>query len=119
MLYVNGDRTTTQADRERYIQLYHSELVELLTKMNYPKALPSLTDIQVIAYRMDFYTALVILLCVGLRFLDTSFEGGSIEMSKTIQNGGEEKGGMYSHPECQRQLKYLLDLTDRRGYFDY
>lgn len=118
LLYVNGDKNTTQADRERYIKFYHGELVELLRKMNYPKEVPTLLDIQVIAYRMDFYTAFAVLLCTGLRFLDTSFEGGSIEMSKSIDSG-EQSGGMYSHPDCQRQLKYLLDLTDRRGYFDF
>lgn len=28
-------------------------------------------------------------------------------------------GSFYSHPECIEQLKYLLNLFDRRGYFDY
>lgn len=119
LLYTSGDRTTSQADRERFIQLYHGELVELLGKMNYPKKVPLLKDIQVVAYRMDLYTALIILFITGLRFLDTSFEGGSIEVSKSIQNSEEGSDGMYSHPECQRQLKYLLDIGDRRGYFDY
>lgn len=116
MLYANGDKSITQADRERLIQTYHSKLTEMLVRLKYPKKIPALIDIQVVAYRMDLYTALVILLCTGLRYMHTSFDGGSIEMSKNI---GDKSDGMYSHPDCQAQLKYLLNMFDRRGYFDY
>lgn len=116
LLYANGDKSITQEDRERLIQTYHSKLTEMLVRLKYPKKIPSLIDIQVVAYRMDLYTSLVILLCTGLRYMNASFDGGSIEMSKSI---GEKTGGMYSHPDCQAQLKYLLNMFDRRGYFDF
>lgn len=111
----------SQADCERLVQFYHSELVKLLEKLEYPKKLPSLIDIQTVVFRFDIYNALIVLFIIGLRYLGESFDGngGFMELTENTQNNDEKSVKMYSHPKCIEDLKYLLDLFDRRGYFDY
>lgn len=120
LLYGSGQsELITQADRERLIQFYYIELVKLLEKLNYPKKLPTLLDIQTVVFRFDLYNALVVLFVIGLRYMEESFDGGFMELTETTHKNDEKSAQMYSHPKCIKELKYLLDMFDRRGYFDY
>lgn len=85
--------------------------------MNYPKKIPSLFEIQSVAFRVDFFNIILILLVIGLRYIGRSYDGGFIEMSENMQDNDES--GMYSQPECKEKLKYMLGMFDRRGYLDY
>lgn len=84
--------------------------MKYLKILDFPGTIPTLVDIQLAAFRVDYYNALIILFILGLRYVNTSFDGGYMDAAK-------EK--MYSHPECIEQLKYTLDLFNRRGYLDY
>lgn len=117
LLYGNIHQSSSQAECEQLIQFYHIELAKLLQKLNYPKKIPSLLEIQSVTFRIDFYNILLILLVIGLRYVGKSYDGGFIEMSECMQDNDET--GMYSQPECKEKLKYMLDLFDRRGYLDY
>lgn len=108
-----------QADRERLIQFYHTELITLLVKLQYPNSLPTLVDIQTLVFRFDLYNVLVVLFVIGLRYMDTSFDGGFMELSECAQNVNDTPAQMYSHPKCIDELKYILDMFDRRGYLDF
>lgn len=120
LLYGSSQsKSITQADRERLIQFYHGKLIELLEKLEYPRKLPTLIDIQTVVFRFDLYNALIILFMIGLRYLGESFSGGFIELTANTGNSEAKSVEMYSHPKCIEDLKYLLDLFDRRGYFDY
>lgn len=120
LLYGSSQsKSITQADRERLIQFYHSELIKLLDKLQYPHKLPTLIDIQTVVFRFDLYNTLIVLFVIGLRYMGESFDGGFMELTENTQTIGEKSVGMYSHPKCIEDLKYLLDLFDRRGYFDY
>lgn len=110
LLYGCSHSSLKQKDREALIQFYHSELVEMLRVLEYPDVLPTLLDIQTAAFRIDFYNALIVLFVIGLRYV-----GKSGEYMDLV--GGKES--MYSHPECISKTKYMLDLFDRRGYFDF
>lgn len=79
--------------------------------MGFPGKMPTLQEIQVEAFRTDFYNALAVLFIMGLRFFNHSFDGGFLEVADGNQ--------LYTHPECIRQVKILLDIFDRRGYFDF
>ncbi|KAJ6647542.1 Scavenger receptor class B member 1 [Pseudolycoriella hygida] len=109
----------TQADRETLIKFYHIELNRLLRKLRYPAQIPTLLDIQALVFRFDFYNALIVLFVIGLRYMGESFDGGFVELTKNAQNGEGESATMYSHPKCIEDLKYLLNMFDRRGYFDF
>lgn len=118
LLYSTYHDSITQDDRERLIQFYHSELSELLQKMDYPKKIPSLLDIHSVAFRMDLYNSIIILLIIGLRYVGISYEGGFIEMSENMGRD-DNTTGMYTQPECRVKLQYLLEMFNRRGYFDF
>lgn len=118
LLYASASSSTTQCDRERLIQYYHGELVKYLKILNFAGPTPTLLDIQCAAFRVDYYNALIVLFVLGLRFVKKSYDGGFMDV---FSDDGESDapGSFYSHPECIEQLKYLLNLFDRRGYFDY
>lgn len=120
LLYGSSQsRSITQADRERLIQFYYLELIELLEKLEYPKIPPTLLDIQTVVFRFDLYSSLIVLFVIGLRYSAESFDGGFMELTENTQNSEEKSANMYSHPKCIADLQYLLDMFDRRGYFDY
>lgn len=118
LLYASASSSITQCDREHLIQYYHEELVKYLRLLNFPGPTPTLLDIQSAAFRVDYYNALIILFVLGLRFAKKSYDGGFMEVFDDDGQSHESKT-FYSHPECIEQLKYLLNLFDRRGYFDY
>lgn len=121
LLYASASSSITQCDREQLIQYYHGELVKYLKILNFSGPTPTLLDIQCAAFRVDYYNALIVLFVLGLRFVKKSYDGGFMD----VFDDGTERGqsnvpeSFYSHPECIEQLKYLLSLFDRRGYFDY
>lgn len=120
LLYGSSQSSSiTQADCEHLIQFYYVELIMLLEKLKYPQKLPTLMDIQTVVFRFDLYNALIVLFVIGLRYSEESFDGGFMELSENTQKSEEQSTRMYSHPKCIEDLKYLLDMFDRRGYFDY
>lgn len=110
-LYGSTSSSITQDDRELLIQYYHLELIKNLKLLRFPGKYPTLLEIQLTTYRVDIYSALLVLFITGLRYVNQSFDGGFIEATND--------GQMYTHPECVERLKYLLDLFDRRGYLDF
>lgn len=95
------------------------ELEKNLKLLNFPGKIPTLLDIQSACFRVDLYNALVTLFIVGLRFVTQFFDGGFIEVANDEPKNKNESNNMYSHPVCVERIKYLLDLFDRRGYFDF
>lgn len=82
--------------------------------MNFPGKIPTLLEIQVESFHTDFYNALAVLFIMGLRYLNKSLDGGFLEVAD-----GNDSNQLYTHTECIRQVKILLDIFDRRGYFDF
>lgn len=117
LLYSSTHSSIGWAEREYLIQYYHSELVKYLKLLKFPGKFPTLLEIQVESFRTDFYNALLILFIIGLRYVNKSFDGGFIEV--VSDEPANDSGKLYTHPECIQQLKCLLDIFDRRGYFDF
>lgn len=113
LIYGSANSSIDQRDREHLIKYYHSELVQNLKLLNFPGKIPTLFDIQLLIFRVDFFNALMSLFIVGLRYINTFFDGGFFEL--TDVNGSQK---LYSHPKCIEQVQYLLDLFDRRGCFE-
>lgn len=117
LLYGSAHSSIGWEDREHLIQYYHSKLVTYLKRLRFPGRIPTLLEIQIESIRTDFYNALLILFIIGLRFINESFEGGFIEV--VSDERANDSGKLYSHPECIKQMKLLLDIFDRRGYFEF
>lgn len=113
LLYSATNPSIGWEERESVIKHYHEELVKYLKLLDFPGKMPTLLEIQVEAFRTDFYNALITLFIIGLRFLSKSFDGGFIEVVNDKDNH------LYSHPECISEMKNLLNIFDRRGYFDF
>lgn len=120
LLYGSAHSSIKQRDCKLFIQYYHSELVKYLELLKFPGKTPTLLDIQSACFHVDVYNALIVLFIVGLRFVNKFHDGGFIDVAANKDRANEnENSKLYSHPECIEQLKYLLDIFDRRGYFDF
>lgn len=119
LLYGSANASIKQRDLEHLIKYYHSELTKYLKLLNFPGKLPKLFDIQLAVFRIDVYNALIVLFILGLRYVHKSFDGGFLEVANNNELDEQGSDQFYSHPDCIKQLKYLLDLFDRRGYFDF
>lgn len=115
LLYGSASPSIKQREREHLIKYYHSELTQFLKQLHFPGKLPTLFDIQLAVFEVDLYNALIVLFIFGLRHVNQCFDGGFLEVATDDDTGSSQ---LYSHPQCTEQLKYLLDLFDRRGYFD-
>lgn len=91
--------------------------MKYLELLKFPGKIPTLLDIQLACFRVDIYSALIILFIVGLRYVTKFHDGGFIDVVN--DDGSDKSGKLFSHPECIEQLKYTLDIFDRRGYFDF
>lgn len=116
LLYGSTSSSITQDDCERFIQYFYLELIENLELLKFPGKYPTLLEIQLTTYRVDIYSSLIVLFITGLRFVNQSFDGGFIEVANDEQTNVNQ---MYTHPACVERMKYLLNLFDRRGYFDF
>lgn len=119
LLYSASSTSIGWEERECAIQFYHEELIKYLKLMNFPGKFPTLLEIQVESFRTDFYNVLITLFIIGLRFLNKSFDGGFLEVVTDKEPNANNSIQLYSHPECIRQMKNLLKIFDRRGYFDF
>lgn len=119
LLYGSANSSIDSDDHEKLIQHYHFELVKYLKLMKFTGRFPTLLEIQIEAYRTDFYNAMICLFITGLRYLTKSFNGGFIEVANDEQTDENDHGKLYSHPECIKKMKVLLNIFDRRGFFDF
>lgn len=119
LLYSSSHSLIRQGDRECLIQYYHTELVKFLNLLKFPGQTPSLFDIQLACFGKNFYTSLLTLFIVGLRFINKFYDGGFLDVLDTDQKDVNDNSTLFSHPESVEQVKYLLNIFDRRGYFDF
>lgn len=115
LLYGSTNSSIRQGDRERLIQYYHMELIKYLKLLSFPGRMPTLLEIQTVAFRPDLYNTLIVLFITGLRYVNKSFDEGAHE----VAGDGHERNELFSHPDCIERVKYLLDMFDRRGYLDF
>lgn len=90
-----------------------------LKLLHFPGTIPTLYDTQLTFFRVDVYSALIALFIVGLRYVNKFHDGGFIDIANDENESGKETDKLYTHPDCIQQLQYLLDIFDRRGYFDF
>lgn len=119
LLYSSSHSSIRQRDRECLIQYYHSELAKFLQLLKFPGQIPTLSDIQLACFSKNFYTSLLTLFIVGLRFINKFHDGGFLDVLNTDKKDVNKNGMLFSHPESVQQVKYLLNMFDRRGYFDF
>lgn len=119
LLYGSAHSSIGQRDREHLIKYYHLELLKYLKLLNFPGKIPTLLDIQLATFRVDLYSALIVLFIIGLRYISKSFDGGFVEAANEDSTDQNDTEKLYTHPKCIEELKGVLDLFDRRGYFDF
>lgn len=91
----------------------------VLEQINYPRKIPSLADIHTSLFRPGIYSALFGLFVIVLRHLK-KVRGDGFLCWITFDDVEDKKYRIevFSNPECEEALKYLVDYFYRKGYYD-
>lgn len=92
----------------------------MLNSLRYPKEIPTLNDIKVSFIQRSLYSALYGFFIIGLRYANETKSDGLLPfVSKNNRSDEEFRFRMYSNPDCEQSIKFLLDYLDRKGFFDF
>lgn len=100
------------------IQHYHDELHATLTKLQYAKEVPTLTDIHVQILRTGSYALTIGILMAGLRQLEKSPVDVYASLVGSTAEDKEFRRNTFDSPKARLNVQYLLNYIDRRGYLD-
>lgn len=117
-LYSSSHVTLRDHDYDRLVQLYHQALSSALSKLKYPKAIPTLTDIQVQLLRHGIVNATMALFALTLRSYDKLAEMDLSIIMGDKESDKEFRNNMAMNVKDNEGLQFLLNYFDRRGYFD-
>lgn len=106
---------------DELVQHYHSELLEVLQKLNYSKHLPTLTDIQAELLRRGISTTAFGLYEFAARgYVDIRGEMNVTDlMADDLSAAVDCRMRMVEKAKNNDGFKFMLNYFDRRGYFDF
>lgn len=114
ILYTSSHLSVREFEWDQLIEHYHTKLNETLVKLNYPKKIPSLRDIQAQAYK-GLYNALIGILLNSIRCA-TNVDGNDIMIFFTNnENDAIKRVEILSNPKSIENIKYLLDFYARKN----
>lgn len=116
-LYTSSAAEVTEANWDELMAVYQAHLERVLILSNWPKAIPTLAEIQEDRRKRGGYAAGEGLMAMALRNTEIG-EGEEFDWF-----GGEEHNHQYRvrallNPQIRDNLEFLLEFFDRYGYFD-
>lgn len=103
---------------DRLLQHYHDQLKSTLVKLNYPRKIPSLTDIHISFLNAGISNVIICALVIGIRYLKESDVKGILTLLSDGEEGVQSRYQMFANPDCKDCLQFLLDYADRKGFLD-
>lgn len=106
-----------ERDWDQLLHYYHQHLVETFRQLNYTNALPTLTEILSQFLLKGISNMATALFATGAR----KFEAHQMKDFTEMTGEGspaELRFKMMSNPVAWKQLEFLIDYFDRKGYFD-
>lgn len=104
------------------MKLYHTELVTLLQKLDYPNPLPTLRDIRRQFKDCGLYTALIGILEQNNRVLDEHLldvKIGVLFLTPDVSERGKKlRAKALSQPKATIITKFLIEYFYKNGFFD-
>lgn len=119
LFFSSSHRSVNEYEWDKLLQCYHSELKTILLKLNYPKKIPTMNDIQVSFLRSAAFPAVVGMSIMAAKFLKKLVKDGLLSFVGQDESDKQFLAEMYSDPECEDLLKRLLDYYDRKGIFSF
>lgn len=119
LLFTSSSSSVRESEWDLLIQYYHEKLSLMLNKLDYPRRIPTLNDIQVSFIQRGTLSALYGFFITGLRFGNETKSDGLLPFVSINNRSDEEfRFRMYSNPDCEQTIKFLLDYLSRKGFFD-
>lgn len=118
LLFSSFHHSIGEREWDFLLQYYTQELTYVLNRLEYPRKIPTLNDIQVSFLNGGLYSALYGFFITGLRFSEETNGDGLLPFISNSKSDEEFRFRMYSNPDCEQSLKFLLNYFDRKGFFD-
>lgn len=99
------------------VQHYHEELSTTLKKLNYPRKIPTLTDIQIEILEKGACFMGEILICPGCRVLESTGQDVSVFTGESL-DANEQNYRIMANPKCRKMVEFIIDFLDRKGHFE-
>lgn len=118
LLYTSSADDVQEKEWDQLLMLYHRELVSSLEKFEYPKRLPTLSDIHKGMLTKGFLGCLFSFLLVGVRQVEDTANADLAHLMNDDDEANEFREMMFTHPKFVARIQYLLDFYERKGYLE-
>lgn len=119
ILYTSSKEWFREMHWDALVQHYHSELLEMLQQLDYPKHLPTLTDIQADLLRRGISTTAIGLYEFAARGYVDDGELSVTDLMGDLSVAVNGRMKMVEKAKNSDGFKFMLNYFDRRGYFDF
>lgn len=116
-LFSSSHEDLREKDWDHLLQYYHQHLVNTLIKLQYPNAMPTLTEIQAQFVLKGISNVAIAMIATGARKYEAHRMKDFTEIAGH-DSGAELRYRMMSNPNAWKQYEFLLDYFERKGYFD-
>lgn len=89
-----------------------------MKKLDYQREIPTVSDIHASLFIPGVYYALFSIFVIILRHLKRARGDGFLCWMSDDADDKAYRTEMFSNPDCEKSVKYLLDYYYQRGYFD-
>lgn len=116
-LYTSSAGDVTEANWDELMTVYQAHLERVLILSNWPKAIPTLAEIQEDRRKRGGYAAGEGLMAMAMRNMEVS-EGEEFDSFGETEQNHQYRVRSLLNPQIRDNLDFLLDFFDRNGYFD-
>lgn len=116
-LYTSSAASVNETNWDELMAVYQAHLERVLILSNWPKAIPTLADIQEDRRKRGGYAAGEGLMAMAMRNIEVG-EGEEFESFGETEQNHQYRVRALLNPKIRDNLNFLLDFFDRSGYFD-
>lgn len=116
-LYTSSANTVTEVNWDELMAVYQAHLERVLILSNWPKAIPTLAEIQEDRRKRGGYAAGEGLMAMAMRNVEVG-EGEEFHSFGETEQNHQYRVRALLNPQIRDNLDFLLDFFDRNGYFN-
>lgn len=117
-LFTSSNENLTDIDWDYLLQHYHKELKSMLTKLNYSKHIPTLTDIHAQFIQKAASMAPMSLFVLGIRHFENADETTNSRFLGESEEDIEYRYNIVANPKGRKSFNFLLEYYDRKGLLE-
>lgn len=116
-LYTSSADGVNENDWNELMAVYQTHLERVLILSNWPKAIPTLAELQADRQKRGGYAAGEGLMAMAMRNVEMD-DGEEVDLLGETEEDHQFRVRALLNPTIRTNLEFLLDFFDRNGYFD-